>query len=617
MSHDAAERLVAGRWTLHTALRRGPAGVIWQATDAADGRQLAVEELRLAARPDPAGADQAALWARVAAEARVAASLDHPGLVRLDDVVVTDGVVYVATELVDGVTLDQLIARDGPLQVARVASMGLELLDTLGATHAAGLAHLDLRPANVLIPADGHTRLTGVGLATLRTAPGADRRTTAFLAPEQVRGDTAGPPADLWSLGTVLFLAVEGETPFGGEGRGAAEERREAAPAAILSERPRPTELAGPLAPALTALLTKPPGGRPTIAETRRLLEPLAESPPWGQPVSPGRDEPVALGPPHPPHPPPGIPGTHGTPDAPDPPGPPPGRRAPGPLSPGAPHPDPSASGPPVGEASPAADWGRQAVHSPSWDGPPAGGHGGRSPPMAPPGVHGPLYGPRAGWYALDPLVRQVLLIAGGSVVLALVSFLVAVAVTGDPLGLRGRAVASTVTTVPPATSPPTAAPTSTITPTTLATLVPPGWAVHTDPAAGYQVAVPPGWQVVADGGPRTELRDQSSPAFLRIDWQQDPQADPVTLEQQASQTHAGELDDYRQARLEPTQFKGLPAALLEFTYQDGETWHALELGIGSPRHHIAMAIYSRDRDWGAGWALFEAFKGSFVPPSA
>jgi eukaryotic-like serine/threonine-protein kinase len=236
---------------------------------------------------------------------------------------------------------------------------------------------------------------------------------------------------------------------------------------------------------------------------------------------------------------------------------------------------------------------------------------------MAPPGVHGPLYGPRAGWYALDPLVRQVLLIAGGSVVLALVSFLVAVAVTGDPLGLRGRAVASTVTTVPPATSPPTAAPTSTITPTTLATLVPPGWAVHTDPAAGYQVAVPPGWQVVADGGPRTELRDQSSPAFLRIEWQQDPQADPVTLEQQASQTHADELDDYRQARLEPTQFKGLPAALLEFTYQDGETWHALELGIGSPRHHIAMAIYSRDRDWGAGWALFEAFKGSFVPPSA
>jgi eukaryotic-like serine/threonine-protein kinase len=218
----------------------------------------------------------------------------------------------------------------------------------------------------------------------------------------------------------------------------------------------------------------------------------------------------------------------------------------------------------------------------------------------------------------MDPVVRQVLLVAGGSVLLALVAFVAAVAVTGDPLGLRDRAAASTITTVPPATSPPTtAAPSATVTPTTLAALVPPGWAVHTDPATGYQVAVPPGWQVVADGGPRTELRDQSSPTLLRIDWQQDPQADPLTLEQQASQAHAGEYGDYGQARLEPTEFKGLPAALLEFTYQEGETWHALELGVRSPRHHVAMAIYCRDRDWGAGWALFEAFKGSFVPPPA
>lgn len=160
-----------------------------------------------------------------------------------------------------------------------------------------------------------------------------------------------------------------------------------------------------------------------------------------------------------------------------------------------------------------------------------APGPHGPSLPLAAPGVHGSPYGPRAARYGLDPVVRQVLLVAAGSVVLALVSFLVAVAVTGDPLGLRGRAVASTVTTVPPAMSPPTtAAPTSTVTPTTLAAFVPPGWVVHTDPATGYQVAVPPGWQVVADGGPRTELRDQSSPTFLRIDRQQDPQADPVTL---------------------------------------------------------------------------------------
>jgi len=89
-----------------------------------------------------------------------------------------------------------------------------------------------------------------------------------------------------------------------------------------------------------------------------------------------------------------------------------------------------------------------------------------------------------------------------------------------------------------------------------------------------------------------------------------------VTAEQQASQEQAAERNDYHQARLEQAEFKGLPAALLEYTYRDDdETWHVLELGMRAPRHHVAMAIRTRDRDWGTGWALFEAFKQSFVPP--
>jgi eukaryotic-like serine/threonine-protein kinase len=195
------------------------------------------------------------------------------------------------------------------------------------------------------------------------------------------------------------------------------------------------------------------------------------------------------------------------------------------------------------------------------------------------------------------------------------VAFAVAVAVTVDPLGLRSQALPSVATAAPTTVASTTTVPPTSATPTTAAPVFPPGWAVHTDPATGYRVAVPPGWQVVSEGS-RTELRDQASLAMLRIDWRDETQADPVTSEQQASQSHAGERGGYRQARLEPAQFKGLPAALLEFTYQDGETWHSLELGIRSSRHHVAMAIYARDRDWGAGWALFEAFKASFVPPA-
>jgi eukaryotic-like serine/threonine-protein kinase len=284
MEASADRRPVAGRYVLGGPLGRGGMGTVWRADDVLLGRPVAVKEVEL---PDgPPGAGGLALRERALREARAAARLNHPGAVTLHDVVEADGRLFLVMELVEAPTLRDLVERSGPLAPATAARVGLELLEALDAAHRAGIVHHDVKPANVMVTADGRTKLADFGIASLQDdtqrtlgAGAGDRTMTAafgslpYVAPEQAGDRRAGPAADLWALGATLWFAVEGAAPF--ERAGPAATLR-----AILHDPPGRPWRAGPLEPVLLALLAKDPQARPPAAVLRRMLAPPAAGAP-------------------------------------------------------------------------------------------------------------------------------------------------------------------------------------------------------------------------------------------------------------------------------------------------------------------------------------------------
>ena len=284
MGASADRRLVAGRYVLGGPLGRGGMGTVWRADDVLLGRPVAVKEVELPGGPPGAGRE--ALRERALREARAAARLNHPGVVTLHDAVEADDRLFLVMELVEAPTLRDLVDGSGPVGHAAAARIGLELLDALDAAHRAGIVHHDVKPGNVMVTAGGRVKLADFGIASLqddtqRTLTGAagalgraERALTAafgslpFVAPEQARGERAGPAADLWALGATLWFAVEGVAPF--ERAGPA-----ATLGAILHDPPGRPARAGPLEPVLLALLVKDPGRRPRAPDLRRMLEPL------------------------------------------------------------------------------------------------------------------------------------------------------------------------------------------------------------------------------------------------------------------------------------------------------------------------------------------------------
>ncbi|MGW6649581.1 protein kinase domain-containing protein [Streptomyces rubiginosohelvolus] len=266
-------RVIDGRFTLVERLGSGGMGMVWRARDEALHRDVALKEVR---PPDPALAEYdpegaRTLRARVLREARALARVDHPNVVTVHHIVDPgeDGYPWIVMELVAGSSLHDRLAT-GPMEPADAAELGRGILSALRAAHAAGIQHRDVKPANVLLRPDGRPVLTDFGIAAIRestslTMTGALIGSPDYIAPERIRGTEGDPSSDLWSLGMMLYVAVEGRHPL----------RRAttlATLAAVLDEEIPPPVRAGALAPVLSALLTRDIPARPAAETLDRLL---------------------------------------------------------------------------------------------------------------------------------------------------------------------------------------------------------------------------------------------------------------------------------------------------------------------------------------------------------
>jgi predicted Ser/Thr protein kinase len=201
-------------YMLLSELGRGRMGVVFKAWQTGLDRLVAVKTILTA------GPEQLELFRR---EAEAVARLQHPQIVQIFEVGEHDGLPYLSLEYVEGGSLEQRL--DGTPLPARQAAALVEVLAlTMRVAHEQGIVHRDLRPANVLLAADGTPKITDFGFATCRedsrvTATGRISGTPNYMAPEQAAGksDEVGPAADVHALGAILYELLTGRPPFRGD----------------------------------------------------------------------------------------------------------------------------------------------------------------------------------------------------------------------------------------------------------------------------------------------------------------------------------------------------------------------------------------------------------------
>ncbi|WP_203182040.1 serine/threonine-protein kinase [Streptomyces pratensis] len=281
---DKDGRLLAGRYRLGEVLGRGGMGTVWRAVDETLGRTVAVKELRFPSAIDED--EKRRLITRTLREAKAIARIRNTSAVTVYDVVDEDDRPWIVMELIEGKSLAEVIREDGTLTPRRAAEVGLAILDVLRSAHREGILHRDVKPSNVLISEDGRVVLTDFGIAQVEgdpsvTSTGMLVGAPSYISPERARGHKPGPPADLWSLGGLLYASVEGRPPYD---KGSAI----ATLTAVMTEPVEPPADAGGLEEVIYGLLAKDPEQRLDDAGARVLLNAVINAP--EKPVAPPAD---------------------------------------------------------------------------------------------------------------------------------------------------------------------------------------------------------------------------------------------------------------------------------------------------------------------------------------
>lgn len=267
------QQVLAERYELLELLGRGGMGVVYRARDRVLDRVVAVKLLPLDRAQDPTAV------ARFEREALAAAALSHRNIVAVFDFGTDEETRFIVMEYLTGQSLAQLVRARGALAVDQAVDAAAQVASALAAAHEAGIVHRDVKPANVMVNAQGHVKVLDFGIARLMTGASLTQTATVigsapYLAPELCRGEPADARSDIYALGCVLYELLTGRPPFTGE-----------LPAAIvhqqLSSMPRsPVELNPAVPPALAALclavLAKDPGERPQEAGALALSLPAA-----------------------------------------------------------------------------------------------------------------------------------------------------------------------------------------------------------------------------------------------------------------------------------------------------------------------------------------------------